>query len=250
MTPDSDRLEADYLLETPLDPRKVADVLAGEQSSGTFVRVAGETDDLRARSRASVDRVEELESIGHPTLHSAWLERHGIPGPYRRARVTVSFPLANIGDNLPTLAATLAGNLYDLGEATGVRLENVRIPAGFRARFERPRYGVAGTRARTRVSAGPLVGTIIKPNVGLSAEATGALAAELCAAGVDFIKDDEVNANSAHAPIAARIRAVMRAVRNWQQKSGKHVMVAFNITDEHDAMLRHADLVARQVAAA
>ena len=38
----------------------------------------------------------------------------------------------------------------------------------------------------------------------------------------------------------------MRAVRDWQQKSGKHVMVAFNVTDEHDAMLRHAELVARE----
>jgi ribulose-bisphosphate carboxylase large chain len=33
-------------------------------------------------------------------------------------------------------------------------------------------------------------------------------------------------------------------VRRWQQQTGKKVMVAFNISDEHDAMLRHADLVA------
>jgi ribulose-bisphosphate carboxylase large chain len=241
-----DRFEADYLIETPLDPRKVADVLAGEQSSGTFVRVAGETDDLRARSRATVDRVEELEPLAAPSLPSAWLERQRIGGPYRRARVTVAFPAANIGENLPTLAATVAGNLYDLGEATGVRLERLRIAPAFRARFERPKHGVSGTRARCGVPAGPIVGTIVKPNVGLSAEATGELAAKLCAAGVDFIKDDEVCANPEHAPIAARVRAVMRAVRDWQDKSGKHVMVAFNITDEHDAMLRHAELVARE----
>ncbi len=241
-----DRLEADYLIETPLDPRKVAEVLAGEQSSGTFVRVAGETDGVRARSRATVERLEEIAPVERPSLHSAWLERQGMQGPYRRARVTISFPVANIGNNLPTLAATLAGNLYDLGEATGVRLEYVRIPASFRARFERPRHGIAGTRAWTGVSAGPLVGTIIKPNVGLSAAETGKLVGELCAAGIDFIKDDEVCANPAHAPIDARIMTVMRAVREWQQKSGKHVMVAFNITDEHDAMLRHAELVARE----
>jgi len=244
--PPDDRLEADYLIETPVDPRKVADVLAGEQSSGTFVRVAGETDDLRARSCATVERVEELETLQHPSLHSAWLERENVAGPYRRARITVSFPTANIGNNLPTLAATVAGNLYDLGETTGVRLDRVRIPARFRSRFERPKHGIAGTRRKTGVAAGPIVGTIIKPNVGLSAEQTAALVADLCAAGIDFIKDDEVNANSELAPIDARIKAVMRAVRDWQQKSGKHVMIAFNITDEHDAMLRHAELVARE----
>ena len=47
-TVNDDCLEADYLIETPLDPARVADVMAGEQSSGTFVRVANESDALRA----------------------------------------------------------------------------------------------------------------------------------------------------------------------------------------------------------
>jgi ribulose-bisphosphate carboxylase large chain len=54
-------VEASYLIETPLDPRKIADIMAGEQSSGTFVRVAGETDELRARAAAEVLSVEEVE---------------------------------------------------------------------------------------------------------------------------------------------------------------------------------------------
>lgn len=33
-------LEAQYLIETPFEPEKVAAIMAGEQSSGTFVRVA------------------------------------------------------------------------------------------------------------------------------------------------------------------------------------------------------------------
>ncbi|RZJ24242.1 MAG: ribulose 1,5-bisphosphate carboxylase, partial [Haliea sp.] len=68
----------------------------------------------------------------------------------------------------------------------------------------------------------------------------------LCAAGVDFIKDDEVCADPAHAPLAQRIPAVMAVVRDHEQRTGKHVMVAFNITDETDAMKRHADLVERE----
>ena len=45
---------------------------------------------------------------------------------------------------------------------------------------------------------------------------------------------------------AANRTAVMDKVRRWRDATGKHVMVAFNITDEHEAMLRHADLVARE----
>jgi len=242
----SDTLQATYLIETPLDPAKVAEILAGEQSSGTFVRVAGESDALRARSRATVDSIEALEPLAAPSLPSAWLARHHPAGPWQRARIRVSFPLANIGRNLPTLWATLAGNLYDIGETTGVRLEHVEIPPEFRARFERPRQGVAGTRALTGVAQGPLVGTIIKPNVGLDANETAALVTQLCDAGIDFIKDDECCGDPEHAPIDQRIRAVMAAIRRHRDKTGKSVMMAFHISDEHEAMLRHADLVQRE----
>jgi ribulose-bisphosphate carboxylase large chain len=240
------RLTATYLIETPLDPARAADVLAGEQSCGTFARVAGETDELRARARATVDRIEELESLKAPSLPNAWLERQGQRGPWRRAKVTVSFPIDNIGTNLPTLAATVAGNLYDLGETTGVRLLSLGLPSSYRAQFERPRQGIAGTRKLMGVPDRPLLGTIIKPNVGLSAEQTGALVGDLCEAGLDFIKDDEVCADPIHAPLAERVRAVMARVRRHQDRTGRHVMVAFNISDDIDAMRRHAELVERE----
>jgi len=242
----ADRIEATYLIETPLAPAKVAEVMAGEQSCGTFTRVHGETDDLRARARAIVESVEKLDVAETPALPNTWLERQRNPGPWQRARVTISFPTANIGANLPTLAATVAGNLYDLGEVTGLRLESLRLPQAYRAQFDLPRHGVAGTRRLTGVADGPLVGSIIKPNVGLSAEETGELVGTLCAAGLDFIKDDEICADPAHAPLAQRIPAVMDRVRRHQDRTGKHVMVAFNITDETDAMRRHADLVERE----
>ena len=241
-------IRATYLIETPLEPARVAEVMAGEQSCGTFTRVEGETDELRARARAQVESVQELESARQASLPNAWLARQpgGMPAVLRRARVRIAFPVANIGPNLPTLAATVGGNLYDLGEVTGLRLEQLELPSDYRAQFEMPRVGVAGTRQLTGVASGALVGTIIKPNVGLSPEQTAHLVARLCAAGVDFIKDDEVCANPAHAPLAQRVAAVMAVVRAHRERTGRQVMVAFNITDETDAMRRHADLIERE----
>jgi ribulose-bisphosphate carboxylase large chain len=245
VAPVSDRFEATYLIETPLDPAAVAEVMAGEQSCGTFTRVEGETDALRERARAAVTGVAELPASDQPSLPNAWLERRGAVGPYRRARVTISFPAANVGANLPTLASVVAGNLYDLGEVTGLRLEQIKLPAAYRARFPMPKQGIAGTRRLTGVRSGALVGSIIKPNVGLDVEETAALVGRLCAAGVDFIKDDEISADPDHAPLAQRIPLVMAAIKRHQDLTGKHVMMAFNITDETDAMRRHADLIAQ-----
>jgi len=243
-TPMSERFKASYLIETPLHPVDVAEVMAGEQSCGTFTRVKGETKALRARARAAVIAIEELPAADQPSLPNAWLRRKGTAGPYRRARVTISFPVANVGANLPTLASVVAGNLYDLGEVTGLRLEEITLPAAYRARFAMPKQGIAGTRRLTGVDGGALVGSIIKPNVGLGADETAALVARLCAAGIDFIKDDEISADPDHAPLAQRIPAVMAAIKRHQDATGKHVMMAFNITDETDAMRRHADLIA------
>ena len=241
-----DRFTATYLVETPLDVAQVAEVLAGEQSCGTFTRVEGETEALRQRARANVESVELLEAVAEPSLPNGWMQRRGMfgtPQRWQRARLQVSFPVANVGANLPTLAATVSGNLFDLGEVTGLRLEHLALPLAYRKQFELPAQGIAGTRRLTGVQGRPLIGTIVKPNVGLSAEETGELAGRLCAAGVDFIKDDECSGNPDHAPLADRIKAVMRRVRAHQDKTGKHVMVAFNISDETDAMRRHADLV-------
>ncbi|WP_323000269.1 ribulose-bisphosphate carboxylase large subunit family protein [Castellaniella sp.] len=238
--------EADYLIETPLDPNLVAQVMAGEQSCGTFTRVAGETDELRSRARAEVLDVTVLGRALEPALPNAFLSRRQVAGPWTQARVRIRFPVVNVGANLPTLYATVAGNLYDLGEVTGMRLDALRLPAAYRAQFDFPSHGVRGTRAVTGVGQGALIGTIVKPNVGLSARQTADLVADLCEAGVDFIKDDEICANPAHAPLAERVPAVMAAVRDYRERTGRTVMVAFNISDDLDAMRRHADLVRRE----
>lgn len=241
-----DRFHATYLIETPVDAAKVAEVMAGEQSCGTFTRVQGETDELRQRARATVESVEILDAANTPALPNALLERQSCQGPWQRARIRISFPVDNIGANLPTLASTAAGNLYDLGETTGMRLETLHLPASYRQRFDMPQMGIAGTRQATGVASGPLLGTIIKPNVGFSPTQTAELVRQLCQAGVDFIKDDEICADPVHAPLAQRVPAVMAVIRDHQQRTGKAVMMAFNITDETDAMRRHADLVQRE----
>lgn len=244
MTPDT--FIAQYLVESPLEPDRVADIMAGEQSSGTFTRVQGETDDLRARTRAVVKDIEVLAQHDAPALPNAWLERKQQAGPWRQFRVRIAFPIANVANNLPTLAATVAGNLYDLGEVTGLRLETLHLPAAYRQQFDMPQVGLAGTRHATGVEERALIGTIIKPNVGLSPAQTAELVRQLCVAGVDFIKDDEICADPVHAPLAERVPAVMAVIREHEQRTGKHVMMAFNVSDEVDAMRAHADLVERE----
>lgn len=233
-------VRATYRLQTALDPARVAEGMAGEQSSGTFVDVPGETPELRARHRARVEAVEVVGESTEPALPGA------AAGPrFREALLRIAYPIDNFGANLPLLATTLMGNLYELKPVAGLRLEAIDLPPAYARSFPRPAFGVAGTRRLAARPDGPIVGTIIKPSVGLSPARTADLVRQLADGAIDFVKDDELQANGGHCPLAARVDAVLPVVEEASARLGRRIMVAFNITDSLDAMLRHAEHVAR-----
>ncbi|MFT3786540.1 MAG: ribulose-bisphosphate carboxylase large subunit family protein [Tepidisphaeraceae bacterium] len=242
-TPTNDtRIRRRYRIETPMPLEQAAEMLAGEQSSGTFVALPDETPEITNRHRARVERIVELGSTTTQALPGCRTKSDII----RIAEITVSWPLENVGFNLPTLLATVAGNLYELAQFSGLKLLSIDLPEVFGKAFRGPAFGVEGTRALTSVQRRPLIGTIIKPSVGLTIEATAQLVDQLVGAGLDFLKDDELLANPPYCPIEKRIDAVMDVINRHADRTGRKAMFAFNITDELDAMQRHYDHIARR----
>jgi ribulose-bisphosphate carboxylase large chain len=222
----STRIEAVYHLETNADPQTTAALIAGEQSSGTFVAIPGEDEALKARAAAQYT-ISPLE--GQPS----------------RYLLKLSWPLENLGPSLPNLMATVAGNLYELKPVRSLRLIDLSLPEAFAKAYPGPAYGIKGTRRLCGVTDGPLIGTIIKPSVGLTPQDTAAIVRQLCEAGVDFIKDDELQADGPSCPFDERVRLCMAAIRDHAERTGKQVMYSFNLTGEIDDMKRRHDLVHR-----
>jgi ribulose-bisphosphate carboxylase large chain len=238
----ADRIIARYRIETAHPLEFAAEVMAGEQSCGTFVRVPGETEELREQHAARVERITELETVETPSLPFSQPPKNH-DGKFKRAEVVLSFPLANLGASLPNLLATVCGNLYELREFSGLKLIDLELPRAFAGNYPGPQFGVAGTRRLTGVEGRPIIGTIIKPSVGLSPAQTADLVSTLIEAGLDFIKDDELMANPPHSPFSERFKAVSRVINEYADRTGKKPMYAVNITDEIDEMLRHHDEV-------
>ncbi|MBS1860338.1 MAG: ribulose 1,5-bisphosphate carboxylase [Actinobacteria bacterium] len=236
-------VRATYLIESYLPLAEAAEVIASEQSTGTFVRVAGETDALRERFRARVVAIEEEDADpGAPALPGA-LGADGADPVLHRGRLTLDFPLANFGASVPNLLAAAAGNLFELRELAAVRLLDLELPPAFAAAYPGRRFGVAGTRRLIGAGSGVLVGSIVKPSVGLSPAETAGLVGELARAGADFVKDDELTASPSHSPLAERVAAVMPEVERAADERGKKLMYAFNITDEIDRLRQNHDTV-------
>ena len=228
-----------YQIETSLDLQQAAEILAGEQSTGTFVKVARESSDLRERFAAQIDAVEEIPLTGDSPLPGFV----GDPAERRRAEIRLRFPLDNFGPSLPNLQAAVAGNLFEIKQLAAIKLMDLELPEAFAERYPGPAFGVDGTRQLMSRPSGAMIGTIIKPSIGLSPEELAELVDELATAGIDFIKDDELQGNGPSAPLADRVRAVMPVLDRHADRTGKKPMYAFNITDDVGRLEANHDLV-------
>jgi 3-oxoisoapionate-4-phosphate decarboxylase len=230
-----------YRIETSGDVGRMAEKIASDQSTGTFVPVPGETPDLKARCAARVVNIRMLEPHEHPAYPQDAVEG----GHYHRADVDIDFPLEVIGTDIAALVTIAFGGVFSVRGLSGVRIVGLALPPEFIRAHPGPAFGIAGTRRLTGVHGRPLIGSIIKPNLGLAPEEVAAVTRELVEAGVDFIKDDEKMMNPGYAPLADRVRAVMPVILDHEQKTGRRVMYAFGIASaDPDTMLRHHDIVA------
>lgn len=242
-TPHRSEFTARYFVESSAPIAKAAEVIAGEQSSGTFLTLPGETEELKQRARARVTRIDNLPPAMEPSLHSAFVDRRDHHGVFYRGEIEIAFPTANVGANIPALLSTIAGNLFELGEITGLRLLDIDLPPDYAARFPGPSFGITGTRELAGVFERPMIGTIIKPSIGLTPEQTAGMVDAICAAGLDFIKDDELLADPDFAPFDARLKAVMPVLHRHADRLGRMPMYAINISGSIDDMLRRHDAV-------
>ncbi|MES2777827.1 MAG: ribulose-bisphosphate carboxylase large subunit family protein [Bacteroidota bacterium] len=234
-----ERITATYYIETPFEPTSAAAVLAGEQSSGTFVAVPGETAELKARFAARVESVEQLETVDQPAIPGAT----SASGKYHRAIVKVSWSVENFGYNLPVLISTLQGNLYEIKQFTGLKLMEIDLPDSYGYHFSGPAFGIEGCRKLTGVEGRPLIGTIIKPSIGLTPAQTAAMVKTLAEAGIDFVKDDELLGESANSHFNDRVDAIMDVINAHADTTGKKVMYAFNISGDIDTMMQRYEKI-------
>ncbi len=245
MTAANDVIRLTYRIETPGDIGRVAAKIASDQSTGTFVALPGETPELKARVAARVVALRPLAPVGIPSFGDPHGQASAEPRTYHRADVDIDFPLDAVGTDLAALMTIAIGGTYSIRQLTGVRVVDMVLPPAFAEAYPGPQFGTPGSLRMTGVEGRPIIGTIVKPALGLRPAETAAMVRELVAAEVDFIKDDEKLMSPAYSSLAERVRAIMPIVLDHEQKTGKKVMYAFNISSsDPEQMLRDHDIVA------
>jgi 3-oxoisoapionate-4-phosphate decarboxylase len=227
-----------YLIETPGSPEKLAAKIASDQSTGTFVPLPGETEELKNRVAARVVAVRPLPDVMQPSYPTTEA------GPYHRAEADIAFPFEAIGTDLVALMTIAIGGVYSIKGFTGIRIVDMKLPPAFGTAWPGPQFGLAGSRKLTGVTGRPIIGTIIKPALGLRPPETATLVKDVIDADVDFVKDDEKLMSPSYSPLDARVKAIMPMILDREQKTGKKVMYAWGISaTDPDEMMRNHDIV-------
>lgn len=240
----NDEIVLTYRIETPGSVERLAAKIASDQSTGTFTTLPGETPELKARVAARVVAIRPLEPVAEPGFGRTHNDLRNARR-FNRGEADIAFPLEAVGTDLAALMTIAIGGVWSIKGFSGIRVTGLRLPPAFAEAWPGPQFGIEGSKRLMGVEGRPMIGTIVKPALGLRPDESAAMTRALAEAGVDFIKDDEKLMSPAYSPLAERVRAVMPVVLDHEQRTGKKVMIAFGISaTDPDTMMRNHDLVA------
>ncbi len=151
-----------------------------------------------------------------------------------RSQATVGFPEINCENDIGSLLCMIFGKFSLAGPA---RIIDIQLPVDFGIRAK---FGIKGIREKTQVFDRPLIMGIFKPALGLTAGDHAQLLDQVAAAGLDIIKDDEINFNSTTAPTIERVKACRPVIEKYKDLNGREIMYVVNLSGRADKLIDNA----------
>ncbi|MBS1190385.1 MAG: cbbM [Rhodocyclaceae bacterium] len=214
------------------DPVAAAAHFAAESSTGTNVEVCT-TDDFTRSVDALVYHVSQLPDGDH-------LMKIAYPNELFDRNITdgramlVSFLTLTIGNN------------QGMSDVEYAKMHDFWVPPALLRLFDGPALNIVDLwriLGKPLVDGGLVVGTIIKPKLGLRPQPFADACHQFWLGG-DFIKNDEPQGNQVFAPLRQTIPLVAEAMRRAQDSTGQPKIFSANITaDDPFEMIARGELI-------
>ena len=149
-------------------------------------------------------------------------------------------------ENMPNILSSVAGNVFGLKALKNLRLLDIEFPDTLLGSFKGPQYGIAGVRELLKVPKRPLVGTIIKPKLGLVTVDHAQVAYDAWFGGCDVVKDDENLSSQKFNPFTDRLVQTLEARDKAESQTGEQKVYMINVTAETETMLKRAQEIIDQ----
>ncbi len=204
--------------ERNISIRKAAEAVASESSTGTWAAVKTSKPYV---SRLAA-RVFEI----------------------RKNHIKIAYPsgLFEPG-NVPQILSSVAGNIFGMKLVRNLRLEDIDFPGPLMKSFSGPKFGIAGVRKIFGVRERPLLGTIVKPKIGLKTADHAKVAYDAWMGGCDIVKDDENLTDQKFNPFRKRVAQMLKMRDRAEKETGEKKAYLPNVTADTREMIERAGFV-------
>ena len=211
-----------HLVPNKLNMLQAAAEVAAESSTGTNFKVNTETAFSREMNALvyKVDTKKNLVWIAYP-----WriFDRNG---------------------NVQNILTYVVGNVLGMKEVKALKLLDVWFPSAMLEQYDGPSYTLDDMRKYLNVYGRPILGTIIKPKIGLTSAEYAEVCYDFWVGGGDFVKNDEPQADQDFCPYDKMVKHVKEAMDKAVKKTGKKKIHSFNVSAaDFDTMIKRCEMI-------
>ncbi len=218
--------KSDLVCEFYADPckgatlKRAAGAVASESSVGTWTNVTTSTKNCNRIA----GKVYELDVKN------------------RIFKIAYPIDLFELG-NMPQILSSIAGNIFGMKIVDNLKLLDIHFPDKILQSFKGPEFGILGIRKKLKIIDRPLVGTIVKPKLGLTPKEHAKVAYNAWLGGCDIVKDDENLSSMKFNKFKQRVIETLKALEKAEKITGEKKMYMPNITSETVEMIRRMKFV-------
>lgn len=163
----------------------------------------------------AADAIVLGQSIGNPNVRSSYELAEGIQASAAELvsingnTVVIDFKWRNLNSlkDIGQMLCTINGGQSDIALLEKCRITDIELNAPFTK--------TAPTKHLKHKTNRPLIGSIVKPKAGLTSVQLNDIVTQMCEAGIDFIKEDEILADPSYLPLEQRLNIVQRIMENY-----------------------------------
>ncbi len=204
------------------DLMAVASEMAAESSNGSNIEVGTVTKFSDAMG-AIVYRVDEERNL-------IW-----IAYPWR---------IFDRGGNIQNILTFIAGNIFGMADLKKCRLLDVWFPNSMLDQYDGPSYTLTDMREYLKAYNMPIIGTIIKPKIGLTASEYAEVSYDFWSGGGMFVKNDEPQANQDFCPFDKMVDYIKESMEEAERETNQRKVHSFNVSAaDFDTMIERAEYV-------
>ncbi|MBT7902900.1 ribulose-bisphosphate carboxylase [Candidatus Woesearchaeota archaeon] len=201
---------------------QAASEVAAESSTGTNFRVQTETPFSRTMNALvyQVDLKRNLVWIAYP-----WrlFDRNG---------------------NVQNILTYVVGNVLGMSDVDALKLLDVWFPPAMLEQYDGPSYTIDDMRKYLDVYDRPILGTIVKPKMGLTSAEYAEVCYDFWVGGGDFVKNDEPQADQDFCPYDKMVKHVKEAMDKAVKTTKRKKVHSFNVSSaDFDTMIKRCEMV-------